>query len=151
MKSIFGPPKEQRTQLYFRDDGKFQFRKLLIEDTFLVEKVQGDIVKGWKHFFQLQFPFAGIKGIAADMVTLGGSRDIILDPYGIVGDADKPDKNKKINENSWITEIAESRIYKHATKKPSMQIWDKITLVLGGLTTLMVLGLLFCVMRGYYE
>lgn len=148
MKPIFGTPKESRTQLFFRDDGKFQFRKLLIEDTFLVEKVAGEIVKGWKHFFQLQFPFAGMKGIAADMVTLGGSRDIILDPYGLVGDNEKPDKNKKINENPWITEIAESRIYKHATKKPSMQIYDKITLVLGALTTLLVLGILYVTMAG---
>lgn len=148
MKNILGAPKEKRTQLYFRDDGKFTFRSLLIEDTFLVEKSNGEIKKGWKHFFQLQFPFAGLTGIKADMVLLGGSRDIILDPYGIVDDQEKPDKHKKINENPWITQVAESRIYKHSTNKPNMIIYDKITLMLGALTTLMVLGILFCVIGG---
>lgn len=139
--NIFGPPKEKRTQLFFRDDGKFIFRKMLIEDTFLVEKVDNNIIKGWKHFFKLQFPFAGLKGIGADMVTLGFDRDIILDPYNLVDDKDKPDIRKKINENDWVTEVAEGQRYKAQNKPGSMLMVDKVTVFLGVAVLIMVLAI----------
>lgn len=142
---ILGPPKEKRTQLHFRDDGKFTFRKLNIEDTFLVEKRGDDIIKGWKHFFKLQFPFAGlggkIKGIGADMVTLGFDRDIVLDPFNIVEDKDKPDKHKKIDENKWITDVAEGQRYKAQNKPGSRLLVDKVILLLGVATLIIVLGI----------
>lgn len=138
---LLGPPKEKRTQLLFRDDGKFIFRKLEIEDTFLVEKMNKEIIKGWKHFFKLQFPFPGLKGIPADMVTLAFDRDIILDPYGIVDDKDKPDKHKKIDENDWITDVADGQRYKAQNKPGNMLMLDKITLMLGGMTTIIVLAI----------
>jgi len=136
-----GPPKERRTQLYFRDDGKFTFRKLFIEDTFLIEKVRDDIIKGWKHFYKLQFPFAGLKGIPADMVTLGFDRDIVLDPYNIVDAKDKPDKHKKINENKWITDVADGQRYKAQNKPHSMFMADKLTIFLGVATVLVALSI----------
>ncbi len=136
-----GVPKEKRTQLFFRDDGKFVFRKLFIEDTFLVEKVQDDIIKGWKHFYKLQFPFAGLKGISPDMVTLGFDRDIILDLYSIVDDKDKPDKLKKINENDWITDVADGQRYKAQNKPRSTLLADKITIMIGACVLLLVLAM----------
>ncbi len=139
--NIFGPPKEKRTQLFFRDDGKFIFRKLLIEDTFLVEKAGDDIIKGWKHFFKLQFPFPGLKGITADMVTLGFDRDIILDPYGLVDEKDKPDKHRKINDNDWITDVAEGQRYKAQNKPGTMLLLDKITMFLGAAVLIIVLAI----------
>lgn len=143
--SILGPTKERRTQLHFRDDGKFTFRKLQIEDTFLVKKVRDDIVEGWKHFYKLQFPFAGlsgkVRGIAADMVTLGFDRDIVLDPYGIVPDDDKPDKKKKINENPWIQDVAEGQRYKAQNKPGSRLLVDKITMFVGVATLIIVLAI----------
>ena len=139
--NILGPPKEKRTQLFFRDDGKFTFRKLFIEDTFLVEKRGDDIVKGWKHFFKLQFPFAGLKGIAADMVTLGFDRDIILDSYNLVDENDKPDKHRKINDNDWITDVAEGQRYKAQNKPGSMLLLDKITVFLGVAVLIIVLAM----------
>lgn len=147
MKSIF-PVKEKRTQLYFRDDGQFAFRKLEIEDTFLVEKKDSAITHGWKHFFGLQFPFAGKKGIKADMVTLGFSRDIVLDPFNIIDESEKPEKHKKINENPWVSEVAESRVYKHQVAGQKMALYDKVTLILGGLTALVVLAIIICVVGG---
>ena len=99
--NILGKPKEKRTQLHFRDDGAFEFRRLEIEDTFLVEKKNDEIIKGWKHFYRNQFPFAGYKGIKPDQVTLSYDRDIILDPYNLVDEKDKPDKHRKIK---WFKE-----------------------------------------------
>ena len=141
LRTIFGAPKEKRTQLFFRDDGKFIFRKLEIEDTFLVEKKNKVIIKGWKHFYKLQFPFAGMKGVGADMVTLGFDRDIILDPYNIVDSSQKPDKHKKINENPWITEVAEAQRYKAQNNPSNMLLVEKVTLFLGVCTTIIVLSI----------
>lgn len=139
--NIFGLAKEKRTQLYLRDDGKFLFRKLFIQDTFMVEKKGDDVIKGWKHFFKLQFPFAGYKKMKPDMVTLGYDRDIILDPFGIVKDADKPDKHRAINDNKFITDIAETQRYKHQAKPGTQLLLNKVTIFLGVATLLIVLAI----------
>lgn len=139
--NILGAAKERRTQLFLRDDGKFTFRKLPIQDTFMVEKKGDEVVKGWKHFFKLQFPFPGYKRMKPDMVTLGYDRDIILDPFGIVKDADKPDKNKPINENKWITEIAETQRYKHQAKPGTQLLMNKVTIFVGVATLIIVLAI----------
>lgn len=138
-------PKERRTQLYFRDDGSFQFRKLFVEDTFLVEKVNQNIVKGWKLLFKLQFPFDGYKALSADMVTLGYSRDIILDPYGIVSEAEKPEPGMDKLNKSWITQIAEAQLYKQRNKAKPMLLVNKITLFLGISLVIQVLALAYSV------
>lgn len=139
--NILGAPKEKRTQLLFRDDGKFTFRKLAIEDTFLVEKIKDNIIKGWKHFYKLQFPFPGGEGVPADMVTLAFDRDIILDPYNILDDKEKPSRNKGINENPWITDVAEGQRYKAQNKPKTMLMVEKITIFIGIATLLVVLGM----------
>ena len=84
---------------------------------------------------------ARIKGIGADMVTLGFDRDIILDPFGIVDDKEKPEKNKKINENSWITDVAEGQRYKVQNKPGNRLLVDKITLIIGVATLIIVLAI----------
>lgn len=139
--NILGAPKEKRTQLRFRDDGKFTFKKLAIEDTFLVEKIKDIIIKGWKHFYKLQFPFPGGAGIPADMVTLAFDRDIILDPYNILTDEEKPKRNKAINDNPWITDVAEGQRYKAQNKPKTMLMVEKITIFIGIATLLVVLGM----------
>ncbi len=138
-----GTPKEQRTQLFFRDDGKFIFRKLPIQDTAMVIKVNGIITTGWKHFFQLQFPFSGGKNIKADMVTLAYSRDIILDPFDIVPAAEKPIKGRGRLDKAWITGIAETQIYKERNKPHRTFLMDFVT---GGL----VVGLLIMILTIAY-
>ncbi len=138
--NIFGAPKEQRTQLFLRDDGKFEFRKMRIIDTFMV-LIKGDLVlKGWKHFYRLQFPFAGYKGIKPDMVTLAYDRDIILDPFGIIREGDKPAKNMPINENKWISDVAETQRYKHQSKPTKQLLLARATLFLGIGTIVFVLA-----------
>lgn len=138
--SIFGAPKEHRTQLFLRDDGKFIFRKMRIQDTFMVEKKGDEVIKGWKHFFRLQFPFHGYKNMKPDMVTLAFDRDIILDPFGIMKDGDKPEKNKPINENKWISDVAETQRYKHQAKPGAQLLLNKVTIFLGVATLIMVLA-----------
>lgn len=139
--NALGTPKEKRTQLRFRDDGKFTFRKMYIEDTFLVEKIKDIIIKGWKHFYKLQFPFPGGEGIPADMVTLAFDRDIILDPYNILDEKEKPSRNRNINDNPWITEVAEGQRYKAQNKPKTMLLVEKITMFIGIATLIVVIGM----------
>ncbi len=135
--------KPKRTQLFFGDDGTFVFRKLLIEYGFLVTKKEKDISAGWKHFFRAQYPFAGIKGIPADHVTLGGARDIILDPHGIVAEDEKPKKNRALNDNPWITHVADAAKYRALIKRMGERWLEWFTLVCGGLTVLVVIAMMF--------
>ncbi|MFC1904961.1 hypothetical protein ACFLXT_04290 [Chloroflexota bacterium] len=121
---------EKRTQLLFRDDGKFQFRKLDIVDGFLVEKQGDDIIKGWLMFYSLQFPFSGYKGIHPDMVTLSSGRDVVLDPFNMLPESDKPNKGKGLIKIR-ISEIADTQRYKHQAKPKSSFLINRVTLFLG--------------------
>jgi len=150
-------PKERRTQLHFRDDGSFEFRKLEIEDTFLVEKNNEEILRGWKHFFRNQFPFAGYKSIKADQVTLSYDRDIILDPYGLIqGDKDSPDNRsvrvvtgatkdaKRTGVELWLADVGEARRLKMMASRAKATNYNKVILFLGSvlIMQLLIIGIL---------
>lgn len=143
--NLFGGT-EQRTQLFFRDDGSFEFRKLPFEDACLVERKDNNIVRAWKHFYNNEFLFNGYKKVKADMVTLGFNRDIILDPFNTVPERPSPNSGKPLpNETSikkWTGEVAESQRYKAINKPGNMLIWDKITMFLGIALLLMVIAFL---------
>jgi hypothetical protein len=149
--SIFGTPKESRTQLLFRDDGKFIFRKLEVEDTFLQEKNKDNvIVKGWKHFYKLQFPFPGGQGVKADMVTLSFSRDVVLDPYNLIDYRDIPDNKgnpAKVGIAQWLVDVGQARRLKMIVKRGKGSIYDKITLFLGAGFMLEILIILILALR----
>ena len=144
-RNMIGVPKEQRTQLFLRDYGKLQFRKMRIKDTFMVIMKGAEVVKGWKHFYKLQFPFPGYRHIKPDMVTLAFDRDIILDPFGIMKDGDKPTKNVPINQNKWISDVAEAARYRHQSHPAKAFMTDRLMLFLGSATIINVLiaGLLW--------
>lgn len=155
--NIFGKLKEKRTQLHFRDDGTFEFRRLEIEDTFLVEKKNDEIIKGWKHFYRNQFPFAGYKGIRSDQVTLSYDRDIILDPYNLVGeDKDNPEMRIKVvldavdgdkelkGTRAWLSDIGEARRLKMLANRAKSSSYNKVIMFLGValLVELLIIGFL---------
>ncbi len=145
--SWFGAPKEKRTQLYFRDDGSFIFRKLPFEDSCLVEKSNGVVIKAWKHFYCAQVPFNGYKKIQADMVTPGFDRDFILDPFSKIPVMDNTGGKPKRSEDSikkWTSQVAESQRYKVMNNPGKMLLLDKITTYLGIslLILLLILGIL---------
>lgn len=126
-------PKEKRTQFHLRDDGKFELRKLDVEEACLVEKdSKGEGFRAWRHFYKLQFPFPGFGKIKADMVTLSYDRDVIFDPYNILEESEKPTKGKDINDlnRPWITEIAQAQRYKAENQQAPSLIGDKITYAL---------------------
>lgn len=153
---ILGKPKERRTQLHFRDDGTFEFRKLEIEDTFLVERNKEEIVKGWKHFYRNQFPFAGFKSIKPDQVTLSYDRDIILDPYEITkDDEDNPEKSTRVIQDDtqrfeqrgvkvWLSSVGEARRLKMMANRAKSSSYNRIILFLGSalMVELLIIGLI---------
>lgn len=137
---------ERRTQLHFMDAGTLNFRNLDIEDTFLVEKDNnGEITRGWPHYYRNQFPFAGYKGIKAGQVTLSFDRDIILDPYGLIkDDVDNPDKapektvmnidtksEKVSGVQSWLSSIGEARRLKMMANRGKDSNYNKLMYFLG--------------------
>lgn len=134
--------KELKTQLYFQDDNKFKFIKRELEFSCLVEKVQGNLSRAWKHFYGNQFYFPGYKGISADTVTLGFSRDILLDPFNKVpvGEAtsEKPKAKDASGLKKWIAKIAENQRHIYRTQRKSTFKEDFINWCLMGVLAIMV-------------
>ncbi len=150
---------ERRTQLHFMDAGSFEFRNLDIEDTFLVEKDNnGEITRGWKHFYRNQFPFAGYKNIKPGQVTLSFDRDIILDPFGLIKeDIDNPEKapsktvmnvetkNEQVaGVKSWLSSIGEARRLKMMSNRGKEANYNKLMVFLGSglMLELVIIGIL---------
>lgn len=123
--------KPKRTQLHFRDDGQFEFRKLDILDGFLVEKqVQDVVVKAWLLFYKLQKRFKGYKKIGSDMVTISFDRDIVLDTFGQLRDAEKPEKGSNLKKD-FVSKIATAKCYKHEHSGKKRDLYDKMVLFFG--------------------
>lgn len=126
---------EYKTQLMIFDDSSFEFRKMPMEDTCMVEKKNGEIDRAWAHFYSSEFNFDGYKGIHADSVTLGFNRDFILDPFDRVKEATTPSGGKPKKDESaiknWTKEIAEGQRYKVMNKPGNMLLVNKITIFLG--------------------
>jgi len=141
--SWFGTVKENRTQLYFPDYGGFQFRKLPLEDSCLVEKQKGVVIKAWKHFYSSQIVFNGYKKIHADMVTMGFDRDFILDPFNkipVMGNTSGKPGKTEVEIKKWTSQIAEGKRYQVMSNPSGMMLIEKITMWLGiGLVLLILI------------
>jgi hypothetical protein len=150
---VFGSEQEQRTQLHFRDDGRFEFRKMKMEATFLIEKLDDQIVKGWKHLFKNQYPFPGYKKMGADLITLSYDRDLILDPYGVVTEEELPTKDKKPEQGKhtqpmkeWLVSVGNAQRLKIMAKPSGSTLADKLTIFMGIALVLEIITIL--VIRG---
>lgn len=135
--SLFTSTKEKKVQLYFRGDGKFQFRTLELEYGCLIERAGDQMIKAWKHFFSTELPFAGYRSIRPAMVTMGHGLDIILDPFNRVPEGDstseKPRKGSR-NIRDWIAHVAEVQRQVFRTKRKTSYltnaiIWAEIGLI----------------------
>jgi len=140
--NLLGNPKEQRTQLYFRDDGSFIFRKFDVEDGFLVERKGSDneVAKAWMMKYKLLQRFNGYKGIGADMVTLSFGRDILLDPFDKLNINEKPEKGASLIKE-FVRKIAEAKCYRHEMKAKGNNMADKLVLFMGSVMVLLAIGM----------
>lgn len=130
--------KETGTQLYFRNDGKATFRKLEFDGTALIEKANDKVIRAFKHYYKTEFPFDGYKNIPADMVTLGFGRDIVLDPFDILSEEERPPKLGGM-KSEYIRSIGADKRYKLSTQKPPAAIWDKLTIICGVIDVILAL------------
>jgi len=140
---LFVGKAEQKTQLFFRDDRKFIFRKLPLEHSCIVEKKDGKLVRAWKHFYGAEIPFAGYKNISADAVTLGFNRDIILDPFNKIKVGDEVSKKPSLigdSLNKWIARIAENMRHVYRGKRTTRTTGDVVTWLIVGIDCLMGIG-----------
>lgn len=143
---LSGTSHEQKTQLYFFDDGSFKFRKMTFEDACLVEKKNGEVDRGWAHFYGAELRFDGYKNIKADMITLSFNRDFILDPFNKVKEATNPEGGKPKKGDAdikrWTGAIAEAQRHKVMNKPSNMLLINKITIFLGSalILELLVMG-----------
>lgn len=146
--------KEYKTQLYFKENNNFKFIKRELEYSCLVEKANGEIVRGWKHFFGNQLYFPGYKNITADTVTLGFARDIILDPFNKVptGEAisEKPKPKDPTSLKKWIAKMAENQRHIYRTQRKSTAKEDIVNWALTAVLIIMVLMWAVVFLRGYY-
>lgn len=140
---LFAGKLEKKTQLYFRDDRKFQFRKLPLEHSCLVEKEDGRYIRAWKHFYGAEIPFQGYKSISADSITLGFSRDIILDPFNKIQVGNETSKKPSLVGDSlmkWIAKIGENMRHVYRSNRTTRTTGDVITWLIIGLDCLLALG-----------
>jgi len=149
---LFGK-KEFKTQLYFQDDDKFRFVKRLVEYSCLVEKVKGELVRGWKHFFSNQYYFSGYRGLSAGTITLGFARDIILDPFNKIREGAAVSEKPKADDSSlkkWIAKIAENQRHIYRTLRKSTLKEDFINWSLMGVLIIMIIMWVLSFSKGVY-
>lgn len=146
--------KEQKTQLYFRDDNRFAFIKRSLEYSCLLEKKKGEMKRAWNHFFSNQIYFPGYKSISADMVILGCSRDVILDPFNKIpiGELsnEKPKAKDIIGLKKWIKRMAENQRHIYRSQRKSTIKEDFVNWCLMGILVIMVLAWLAAFAKGLY-
>lgn len=128
---IFATTKERKTQLYFRDDNKFQFIPRILEFSCLIERDGEHMKKAWKHFYATELPFAGYKKLRSCMITIGFGRDIILDIFNRVPEgtgestSEKPKKTRDALKN-WIAKIAENQRQTYRVKRKTTTLMNRI-------------------------
>jgi hypothetical protein len=120
-------PTEKKMQLYFNDDDSMIIRRLEIDATVLIERVKGVIVAAFKHFYKLEYDFEGYSKIPPGKLSLGFSRDVVLDLFNNLDEQkDGITKGKQMNR-PWITEISKNSFYKIKQQKANSFFMDKFT------------------------
>ena len=132
--ALFDSKKQLKTELFFRDNRNFIFKKHELYNSCLVERGPENVLtRAVKHFFSCEIPFPGYKNIPADMVVLGFSRDIILDPFNKVPQGTevntKPNPKEKDSVKKWIAKIAENQRHIYRAKRETHVWTNRLTWV----------------------
>jgi len=135
---------EKKTQLYFRDDNKFVFRKKELKFSCFLEKAGDAIKRAWRHSYAGEYYFPGYKNISADRVTLAFARDIFLDPHNKIpatsdDTSGKPGKEKD-GLKKWIAKVAENQRHIYRAKRQGRSMGDYVNIALGIVIFLMIVG-----------
>lgn len=152
---LFDTKKQLKTELYFKDNRSFEFKKRELYNSCLVERGPEDkLMRASKHFFSCEIPFPGYKKIPADMVVLGCSRDIILDPFNKVPQGievnTKPNPKEKGAVKSWIAKIAENQRHIYRAKRETHVWTNRLTWVFITIIIVQLLIWAFAFMSNMY-
>lgn len=139
------------TRLHFKDNRHFKFEKTEVEDSFLLEKRNGRLTRAWEMVYKLQVPFLGFKKIPRDMVSLTFDRDVIFDPFNILGDKEKPTGyvsrlSKQVGVDMWVSDITKMQQYKRQEESSKRMAQTTQMVLLAIPTVLMGLGVLIVVL-----
>lgn len=150
--SLGTKPIEKRWQCLVGDDDTFWFRKLELEDTFLVARDKTKAVThGWKDIIALRFPTPGYKQahVPSCSFTFSHPRDIIFEVVpGMIPNYERPDggrtskrpdgKITAIGELDrlrevirWCANVGNQRLLKVAAKKSKQPSMDRLIMWLG--------------------
>ena len=151
---FFDSKKQLKTELYFKDNRNFVFKKRELYNSCLVERgTENKLVRASKHFFSCEIPFPGYKKIPADMVVLGFSRDIILDPFNKVPQGtelnSKPQKEKNAVK-AWIAKIAENQRHIYRAKRETNVWTNRLTWIFIGIVIVELFVWAFAFLRNMY-
>ncbi len=142
-----GAKKEKGTQLYLRDDVSFQFRKLEVEDSHLVEKnSKKEGIAAWMMRYSLLKRFDGFGKIGADKITVSYGRDVVLDLFKQLSEKEVPLEGEGLIK-AFISQIAAATFYRHQHNAKSSLIMEKVTLYLG----VVMIILAFCIALKAYR
>jgi hypothetical protein len=138
---VIGNPLEKRTILHLRDDGKFKFEPLSIENNLLIEQRNGKVAAAWAMYHKLLMPFDGYGSLKRGAVTIIHNRDIIFDPYQKVTEKDKPTKGAAVIK-VWTVDVGESQRYKKQKEANHGTVLDKMIIFMGASTIILAIVLL---------
>jgi hypothetical protein len=140
---FFSNNESKKTQLYLRDDRKFQFIKRPLKHSCLVEEKDGKFNRAWKHFYNAEIPFSGYKNISGDSVTLSFARDIILDPYNKIKVGENPNEKPRASTQDltkWIAKIATNMRHIYSAKRETRTMGDVLFWLIVGVDIIIAIG-----------
>lgn len=125
--------REIRMQLYNHEDTSFEFIKRELEIGCLVERKNNEIMRGWKDFYGTLFTFPGHGKMKPSYVSLGYSRDIILDPFNQVPTGEMIDEKpvgNSVKIKEWIAKIGANQFHLMYSKSKAATLYDKAIIAL---------------------
>lgn len=152
---MFDSNKQMKTELFFKDNRNLVFKKRELYNSCLVERgPENKLIRAGKHFFGCEIPFPGYRKIPSDMVTLGFSRDIILDPFDKVSRGieinKKPDVKEKDSIKKWIAQIAENQRHIYRAKRETHVWTNRLTWMFIGVMVVELLVWAIAFLRSTY-
>ena len=152
--NVFTKKVEYKTHLFFHDNNVFVFLKRPLDFSCLVEKAAGKMVNAWKHFYSSQLYFPGYKNISADTVTLGFSRDVILDPFNKIPIGEftneKPRPRDSTSLKKWVARMAENQRHIYRSQRKNTIKEDAVNWGLLAVLGVMTLAWLIRFLIGLY-
>lgn len=129
--------------MLFKDNNRVEFRQLEIDNASLIEKVNMIIIRGWRHYHQLQYWCDGYKSVPAGNYTLSHNRDIVWDPHSIMKDEDKPSLHGPVLRRRGITEVATATCSRNERLKPKAPLYNWAIKALAVIVTVFGLAIAF--------